>query len=707
MISRNTFRKRMDDATRLMRGGDIDESGRLLTILYKSLHLETYKQRLALRRFDRVFFGLDPEDVFTLLYDVIRWQLNTCKTHEAISTIRYYHRIEKDFSISGPLDYWIGKIEIDAYRRLGENAKALCVCEKLLEWSLASWQKAEILIMKGSIESDESHLVFGINSLSLALGEAEADGTPTLIAKCYLEMAKMLGSHYPALNLSFLWKARVFYEKIQDDENVAFCKSRMAMEYFLLWHKGNKKDNKRFIEEARRLVNEDIKRECFRHLAAQYSFDRQKGLINNDIGLIESAMTFFKSINAYGDYCLSAEFYIKTALTIGDREAAKRCVQQYEQVASERNDQRRLSFIRGIDCDKGVACWVPQEYKKLPNLLDVLEMLAYDEEWFHLEKGVMRLLFPTHYQEGMFETVLMPDGKTHLYPCTLYPYRYYRGQSDKLEGKKCNPSIYRGLTKEEAFHERLCLKEFEILLKEYPLTKIYDNGLAYYTPEGVIPLFLKVDANALGQHYGIKTDLLDLTADKWVAAFFASTEYVDGKYVPYKKDGEGAVYVYNYMPADNAALNRMNAVGLQPFSRPGCQAGLVCRMNEDEDFNDMARRIIFKQDPDISNFIYSYCNRSKKLFPDEILEEKVAAIKESKSYSRKAYINTIGEYYQNCSEDEIMGYLKALKIDLMDTPPVTFSENELNAFDERWNKEMDHFFDSVNVRLMYSAPKDK
>lgn len=704
MISRNTFRKRMDDAARLMRGGDIDESGRLLTILYKSLHLETYKQRLALRRFDRVFFGLDPEDVFTLLYDVIRWQLNTCKTHEAISTIRYYHRIEKDFSISGPLDYWIGKIEIVAYRRLGENAKALCVCEKLLEGSLASWQKAEILIMKGSIESDESHLVFGINSLSLALGEAEADGTPTLIAKCYLEMAKMLGSHYPALNLSFLWKARVFYEKIQDDENVAFCKSRMAMEYFLLWHKGNKKDNKRFIEEARRLVNEDIKRECFRHPAAQYSFDRQKGLINNDIGLIESAMTFFKSINAYGDYCLSAEFYIKTALTIGDREAAKRCVQQYEQVASERNDQRRLSFIRGIDCDKGVACWVPQEYKKLPNLLDVLEMLAYDEEWFHLEKDVFRCLFPTHYQEGMYETVTMSDGRTRLYPCTLYPYKYFRGQSDKLEGKKCKPSLYRGLSEAEMFHERLCLKELEIMLWDYPLTRVFDGEMGYKTPDGVNPIFLNVDVKALGQHYGIKTDVLDLTADKWVAAFFASTEYKDGEYLIWKKGGEGVIYIYRDRPAMIEAMNRLSAVGLQPFSRPGCQSGLVYRMLPDEDFNNKAERVVFKHDPEIAEFVYNYCNRSKKLFPDEILEEKVAAIKAAKTCSQLALTNVMKEYYQNRNEAEILGWLNELGITITEDSPVRFTDEEIKCCEERWSKEKEYFFDNVHVRLAYTGP---
>ena len=35
-----------------------------------------------------------------------------------------------------------------------------------------------------------------------------------------------------------------------------------------------------------------------------------------------------------------------------------------------------------------------------------------------------------------------------------------------------------------------------------------------------------------------------------------------------------------------------------------------------------------------------------------------------------------------------------------------FTEAELKAFDERWEKEKDHFFDSVYVRLSYSGPME-
>jgi len=446
-----------------------------------------------------------------------------------------------------------------------------------------------------------------------------------------IEMSSIMGDRYPSLCLSLLWKARVFYEKERLQEGVALCKSRMAMAYFSLWQRHKLKAD-RFIIEARRLVNKELKREDFLDADAQQAFDAQRKLINSDTKPTETSI-------------------------------------------------------------------VPTN---LPNLLDVLEDIAFDEEYFHLDKGVMRSLFPTHYQEDMFETIQMSDGKVRLYPCTLSPFRYYRGQSDKLEGKQCKPSLFRGLTAAEMFHERLCLKELELLLQDYPLTKVFDGVMCYRTPEGYKQMFLNVDTTALGQHYGIKTSVLDLTADKWVAAFFAATEYKNGEYHPYKKEGEGVVYIYRYVPALDEASERLNAVGLQPFMRPGCQAGLVYKMMPGEDFNKIAQRRVFKHDPAVSELIYNYCHRSKNLFPDEILEVKVNAIRKSHCYSQKALTNTINDYYHGSTQEEISSYLTDLGITIQEAPVLAFTEEELKLFAERWNQEKEHFFDSIFVRTMFA-----
>lgn len=683
----------MARAYELMKEGNLQDAGDIYRRLYAALRMNTYRQRLAKKRFDKVFGGLMPEPVFVMLFNKVAYHMNSCEAEQALQTIFVYRKIEKDFSIHFPFDIEIDFDEIELYRRLGDNVKALALCDIMLKKQLDSPAKVDLLITKGSIESDESRQVFGINSLSLALAEAEADGTPELIAKCYMEMAKMIGIHYPSLGLSFLWKARVFYEAAGDRERASFTKSRMALSYFILWHE---KKDERFIDESRRLVNEEIKREDFEHPGAQYSFDRLKGLITDDISLIKKAIVFFESIHAYGEVLRSAEFYIKACIAQGNRSAAKEGAKLYEQASRVLNDTERLAYIRSIDLDVAEPSWtLEKKNKDLPDLLDVLEDLAYDEEWFHLEKGEFRSLYPTHYQEGMFSAVMYSDGKARLYPCSLYPYRYFRGQSDKMEGKACKPSLFRDISEEEVFHERLLLKEFENLLQYYPITKVFEGMMQYNTPEGLKPLSLNVDYIALAQHYGIKTNVLDLTADKWVAAFFASTVCKDGEYQPCTSEGEGVFYIYRHMPVLNETSDRLSAVGLQPFSRPGCQAALVYRMEEGEDFNNMAERVVFKHDPAISELIFNYCNRSKKLFPDEILENKVSELRTSTVFSRWALTNTLAAYYQDASGDTVQKYIDKLGICFQSALPVLFTQKDYSAFSEKWNREKDHFFDSV------------
>lgn len=155
---------------------------------------------------------------------------------------------------------------------------------------------------------------------------------------------------------------------------------------------------------------------------------------------------------------------------------------------------------------------------KLPTIMDVLDRLAYGEEKWALEKSPLRMLMPGYIQEGMFEIVEGPDGKGRLIPCSLSFNAYYRGESGYH--KPCKPSLYRkGMTDELIFHERLKACELELLIEDYPITSIFKSGLQVNLSNGqVIPLHLKIDAEALAQHYGIKTDLLDLTVDKFVAA---------------------------------------------------------------------------------------------------------------------------------------------------------------------------------------------
>ena len=653
---------------------------------------------------DKEVSGGNLQNELMQLYNRTANCMNRGKSEDALRCIEDYKKFvqKMGLSLDRELDFEMGIREVEVNCRLGQNADGLRLCDALLAKGLTHDERARVLLIKGSIESDDSHQMFHVNSISEALGEAEEAGSSDLIGRCYLELAKMIGTHYPALGLSLLWKARIIFEKDKDEEMTAFCKERMALAYFLLWHRTT---DKRYYDEALRLVNNDIDRKVYRHPVAKVSFDRLKGVINSDLDLIQSALDFFEEIHALGEAMRTAEFYMKTALTLGDREKAKKGAKRYEGYAEELHDESRVAYIRNLDLDKAVASWTPEIVRKpLPNLLDVLDRLALDEEWFHLEKSDFRLLFPTHYQEGQFEAIMMPNGRARLYPLGLVPQRYYRGQSDKLEGKACVPSLYRGMTDSQMFYERLCLMELEILLSDYPLTTMYLDGLEYSAPDGKHPLPLVVDVEALGQHYGIKTDLLDVTADKWVAAFFASTKYDNGKYLPFTEEGEGVMYVYNHLPLFSYEEDRLSAVGQQPFSRPGLQAGLVYKMLPGEDFNSKAKRIVFKHDPKISELIFNYTNRSRRMFPQEILEGKVNDIRQSKAHSRQALEMTKERYYKEVPKEVIQGYLKEKAVEIQDACPVIFTSEEKKVCLESWETEKGNILDSIRVRLTYTEP---
>ena len=92
-----------------------------------------------------------------LLLKLVCWQLNTCRTKEALEIIRQFKMIERDFLVHCDFDFKIDKCEIVACCRLGNNEKAMELCDHLLKKDISHSQKVEILIAKGTIECDESH----------------------------------------------------------------------------------------------------------------------------------------------------------------------------------------------------------------------------------------------------------------------------------------------------------------------------------------------------------------------------------------------------------------------------------------------------------------------------------------------------------------------------------------------------------------------
>ena len=219
-----------------------------------------------------------------------------------------------------------------------------------------------------------------------------------------------------------------------------------------------------------------------------------------------------------------------------------------------------------------------------------------------------------------------------------------------------------------------------MLVSDYPLTQIFSSGIPVNYPDGsCVTVALNVDILALAQHYGIKTELMDVTSDKFVAAFFAATVCDrDDSYIPITEpqQGPGVFYHYVYIP-DISGHEKLRAVGLQPFSRPGEQAGFVVKMSPGENFNKLvSEKIFFRHDPEVARFIFNYTNRSAKLFPSSILEEKAGQIKSSGKFSRAAFDAACDEFYPDTDKSVCLQYMMDCHAEITDSPIVKFTEKE-------------------------------
>lgn len=359
---------------------------------------------------------------------------------------------------------------------------------------------------------------------------------------------------------------------------------------------------------------------------------------------------------------------------------------------------------------------------KLPTLLDILDRYTIGEEWWALEKGALvEFLMPHHDQDGLFDAIMMPSGYVKLFPVGLCWNSYYRGQSSYYPDSK--PSLWRkgtrkrkGMQPADQFVERLKLCELKLMIEDYPLTHIFRNGIYYKRRTGEMMLVpLDVDAEALAQHYGIKTDLTDLTVDLWVAAFFAATEYhwetdTYTALTDTKKHEYGVFYHYYDpsvpLPGDNREPS-LRAVGMQPFGRSGNQAGYVLKMKPNDNMNRMAgfEKIKFRHVAEINKLIFNYSNCSRNFFPEELFLKKLLALRnEEHRFSKVALEMAKEQYLKDYTDTRIEDMMAVKSITFVDRPLYLFSEREKKQALKYWKEHEREYLDKIMIREVYSGP---
>ena len=516
----------------------------------------------------------------------------------------------------------------------------------------------------GGVQED---IYFVFDVLAEQRGTRDRFRQPFDLACDYLLIGTLCTLRFPAISLSFFWKAKVIFKSagLRDLEEFAETFIRTQYEILSSSFKDADPEGVEMFREAAAKITAVCKvpsREtCYRpNLVPTYMTKRGVQPTDEQKKIREAVKDYEHHVTTYEDI-----------------EAINQLLPQYDA-----NQSMLLKMFKSLD---------ESNPDSLPNIMEVLDVVCYDEERYAIQFGndqrSLMLFGDVHESEGLIDTVVNPDDKYVYSNQGIIPHVFYRGQTVKKD--PCRPSLYRGLTGKQQFVERLKLCEFSILLHKHPSSSFFDEGLTNELNNGAKEHHsLYIDDEALGQHYGIKTQYLDLTTDKWVAAFFACCDYkanpasVRDVYEKHTEETVGVFYEYQASP-DYKPDGNLRPIGLQPHSRPVFQAGYVKKLSETDNFNNVAIAIPFRFHSGCTSILYWLFNQSGHIQPPEMIELKAKRIVlEERCFSEAAYEHAHRRYYKDLTDDEFAALVDGYGLESQSTPLVDFAEDELLQADE-------------------------
>lgn len=193
----------------------------------------------------------------------------------------------------------------------------------------------------------------------------------------------------------------------------------------------------------------------------------------------------------------------------------------------------------------------------------------------------------------------------------MAPY-LFRGQTK--EYAKCAPSLNRLKTVESRLIALCRNAAFEAAIRAHPYVSFCANQRIFGLP-------LRIDTQGLAQHYGMHTDMLDVTNSFDIASFFSTNYWSDTRKCYEPVTDENLVGVIYSAPIFMMAKtpSRLSMIGWQPLRRPEQQRAAAVTLKQGEDFTRFpyVQRAFFKQNATISRRIWDQYDGGKALFPSD------------------------------------------------------------------------------------------
>ena len=294
------------------------------------------------------------------------------------------------------------------------------------------------------------------------------------------------------------------------------------------------------------------------------------------------------------------------------------------------------------------------------------------------------------------------DKHFRFMPGPEFSPRLYRGETEFHQ--VCVPTVFRegisGVDRCFAIGKGV---ELSTLIDHHPATHDLNKSR-------IGNLSFEFNIQAIAQHYGFKTGLMDFSRSKDVAMFFATCSHdpVTESYVPLQ---EGTAVLYT---ADLKRLieHRKGSatflpLGLEPLPRPEAQRALAVRLNPGENLNDMpwATREVVEITPELSQHYFDMFDDGAKLFPPDPFDDHVRAIRDSKflplevlAYSM--YIGQVPAHPQGVEGARLELIASGYEVERCS---IAVHPAVIQAAAEAWERQKDGYYNRIRCREVCDA----
>lgn len=313
------------------------------------------------------------------------------------------------------------------------------------------------------------------------------------------------------------------------------------------------------------------------------------------------------------------------------------------------------------------------DIQELPDILQLMDSIAAIELNHKLDPLQSSYISAVQCETKFISIRDDKSGRIKLMPGSPSGMTLYRGQNQFYN--VCKPSIFRNLTSCDILKERLKISEFVCLIDSHPIVNDF------------ISSGFEVDITGLAQHYGLKTEVLDITNNKWIAAFFASTKYINGSYEMLDSSYFNKIGILYVLENVQNGLNEdLNVIGAQPFERPTRQNAFSLTLKEEQDFNEIngLKIVPFRHNINAEKIVYDMFYNSKRIFPDDLLIDVVNEINSSNQISIAAVFYCKEIYYPHITDAQLSLLISKTGLTIVPSTMITFPYDKLIQQCNHW-----------------------